>query len=141
MKLKHLLLPIAGVVCCLTTEAAPVKVTMNTVSTTMSLTAKDTGSTIETGEAENRVYSFDAPAGEYVLTAYATDGETINGTIEISIADSDVEQEFKVLTVTAYVTNKNDDGSLWTVENGDYTIDLSVNSREEIGRASCRERV
>ena len=62
MKLKHLLLPLAGVVCTMQTEAAPVKVTMNTVSTTMSLTAKDSGTAVETGDATNRIYNFEAPA-------------------------------------------------------------------------------
>lgn len=132
MKAKHLLIPFMALACGIATEAAPVTVTMNAVSTTMSLTAKGSETAVEVGSPTNNKYSFDAPAGEYVLTAYATDGKTINGTIIISIADSDAEQEFAVITNTAYVTNKNDDNSVWTVADGDYTIDLKVNTREGV---------
>ncbi len=130
MKLKHLLLPLAGVVCTMQTEAAPVKVTMNTVSTTMSLTAKDSGTAVETGDATNRIYNFETPAGEYILTAYATNGETVNGTIEITIPETDDAQDIRVITNTVYVTNKHTDNTVWTVANGDYTLDVTVNTRE-----------
>lgn len=102
--------------------AADVKVTMNTVSTTMSLADKATGTAVEVGEPATRVYNFTAPAGTYVLTAYATDGTTINGTIEINIEDG-VANEFSVLTCTAYASN-----SGWTVDN-DYTVVANVTSK------------
>ena len=115
-----------------TAEAANVQVTMNTVSTTMSLTDVATGAAVDAGAPAARVYNFEAPAGEYLLTAYGTNGTTVNGTIVLNVADTDALQEFKVITNTAYVSNKNSDGSQWTIENGDYTLDLTVNTREGV---------
>ncbi len=116
--------------CCIPTSAVQVKVTMNAVSTTMSLAEKETGVEVEVGAPANKVYTFDVPAGEYVLTAYATNGSTVNGTIVLPVSEDGTEQEFTVLTNTAYVTNKNADNSTWSVENGDYTLDVTVNTRE-----------
>ncbi|MDE7086426.1 MAG: hypothetical protein K2O48_07065, partial [Prevotella sp.] len=99
--------------------------------TTMTLSVKGSGEAVEVGEPTKSVYTFDVPAGDYVLTGYGKDGETVNGTIEITVLDAE-EQEFKVLTNTAYVTNKHEDGSVWTVENGDYTLDVTVNTREGV---------
>ena len=76
--------------------AADVKVTMNTTSTTMTLADKATGAVVEIGEPASRVYSFTAPAGTYVLTAYATNGTTVNGTIEINVEDG-AANEFSCL--------------------------------------------
>lgn len=104
--------------------AANIKVYMNAKSKTMTFTDKATGALVETGEPDKKnTYEFDAPAGTYVLTAYATDGETVNGTIELNVTDSD-EQEFKVLTCDAYANNKD-----WVVDE-DYTVEVEVNSRE-----------
>ncbi len=127
---KNLFLTCLAALCGTSVWASHVTVTMNTVSTIMKLTEKESGTVIEVGEPTKNVYTFDAPAGQYVLTGYTKDGETVNGTIEITVLDSDQEQEFKVLTNTAYVTNKHEDGSLWTVEDGDYTLDVIVNTRE-----------
>lgn len=129
MKLKHLSLFLLSVVCGLAASATPVKVTMNNTSHTMSLTAKGSETKIETGEPTSRVYTFDVPAGVYVLTAYASNGTTVNGTIEIEVPDATEETEFKVLTCTAYVTNKTDNKT-WTIDNGDYTFNVEVNTRE-----------
>ena len=118
--------------CSMTAAAAPVKVTMNALSTTMTLAEKNSGTTVDVGSPVNKVYTFDVPAGEYVLTAYATNGTTVNGTIELNVADSADEQAFTLITTTAYVTNKHDDGSTWTVENGDFTLDVTVNTREGV---------
>ena len=111
--------------------ATNTKIYMNTTSKTMTLTNKATGETVDVGEPDKKnTYTFDAPAGTYVLTAYATnkDGETvINGTIELNVTE-DEGQEFKVLTCTAYATNKVDN-VLWTVDE-DYTVEVEVNSRE-----------
>lgn len=130
MKLKQLAFSLMAIACGVTATAVPVKVTMNNVSPTMSLTVKDSNTKVETGEPENKIYTFDAPAGEYVLTVYATDGATVNGTIVINVTDAAEEQSFDVLTNTAGVTNKHDDNTIWTIENGDYTIDVSISSRE-----------
>lgn len=130
MNLKQLAFSLMAIACGLTATAAPVKVTMNSVSPTMTITAKGSDTKVETGEPENNIYTFDTPAGEYVLTAYATDGTTVNGTIVLNVADAADEQAFAVLTNTAYVKNTNEDESPWTVENGDYIIDFSVMTKE-----------
>lgn len=103
--------------------AASVKVTMNTISTTMKLANKSTGEAIDVGTPANRVYTFDAPAGSYVLTGYATNGTTENGTIVINITE-DGENDFSILTCTSYATN-----SGWKVDQ-DYTVEVEVNSKE-----------
>lgn len=102
--------------------AATVKVTMNTVSTTMSLVDKATGTPVEIGAPATRVYTFEAAAGTYVLTAYATNGTTVNGTIEFDVTE-EAEQAFSVFTCTAYATN-----SGWTADN-DYTVVANVASK------------
>ena len=104
-------------------DAASVSVTMNAVSTTMSLADKTSGQTIEVGTPDAKVYTFDAPAGVYTLTAYGTDGSTVNGTIDITVTD-DAKQAFTVITCTAYASN-----SGW-VCGTDYTLDVTVCSRE-----------
>ena len=116
--------------CGVVVNAATVTVNMNNVSPTMSLVEKESGTPVDIGEPEQQIYSFDAPAGQYVLTAYGTDAETVNGTIVLDVNDVDAEQVFSILTVTLYVDNKNEDGTPWTLANGDYTIDVKVMSRE-----------
>ncbi len=130
MKLKHLLISFMAFACVFPVEAVPVKVTMNAVSTTMSLVERNSGTAIDVGDPSNKVYMFDAPAGEYVLTAYATNGTTVNGTIVLTVADTSDEQAVTVITNTVYVSNKYDDGTAWTMDNGDYTLDVIVNTRE-----------
>ena len=104
MKIKHLFLALATAFICHGAFASPVKMTMNNVSKTMTLATR-AGEAVATGDPANMVYTFDAPAGEYVLTAYATDGETVNGTIVLDVEDSATEQEFKVITCTAYAVS------------------------------------
>ncbi len=106
--------------------AANVKVYMNNTSKTMVLVDKATGTQVETGAPGGQnVYEFDVPTGTYILTAYASDGETVNGTIELNVTEEE-GQEFKILTCTAYATNKG-----WTVDE-DYTVEVDVNSREGV---------
>lgn len=102
--------------------ATNVQVTMNAVSTTMTLAEKSTGTAVTVGTPTNKVYNFTANPGTYVLTAYDTDGTTVNGTMELEVGTDDVE--FKVLTVTAYATNGG-----WAYGT-DYVIEASVVSRE-----------
>ncbi|MDE6715143.1 MAG: hypothetical protein K2J74_01545, partial [Muribaculaceae bacterium] len=130
MKKKLFLISMLALGCFSSIQAAKVKVTMNAVSTTMSLAEKDSNKTVEIGDPTNKVYTFETPAGDYVLTAYGTNGTTVNGTIGISVADTEAEQDFMVITNTVYVTNKHADGKVWTVDNGDFTIDVKVNTRE-----------
>lgn len=102
--------------------AATVKVTMNTVSTTMSLANKATGAALSVGDPASRVYTFEAEPGTYVLTAYATNGTTVNGTIELNVTE-ETEQSFAIITCTAYATNTG-----WTADN-DYTVVANVASK------------
>jgi len=113
------ILMIAGVVSMMATQ---VTVTMNAISTTMTLADKTTGTPVEVGTPANKVYTFDAADGSYVLTAYDTDGTTVNGTLEINVSESN--NAFKVFTITTYATN-----SGW-VYGTDYTIEHSVITRE-----------
>ena len=106
----------------LSATATNVKVTMNAISTTMKLAEKTTGNAVDVGTPANKVYNFSVTAGTYVLTAYDTDGTTVNGTIEIAVGDE--ELQITVFTITAYATN-----SGW-VYGTDYTIDYQVISKE-----------
>lgn len=116
--------------CALTASAVEVTVKMNAVSTTMSMKSKATGEDVAVGDVNKMQYTFTAPPGDYVITGYAKDGKTVNGTIDVCVGDS-VKQQITVLTLTAYVSNKTN-GTTWTVDNGDYTIDVKVNSREGV---------
>lgn len=114
-----------------TLSAANVTVIMNTTSRTMTLVDKATGNAVETGEAgTNYTYTFEANSGKYLLTAYASDGTTINGTMEIDVTN-EATQEFKVLTCTAYASNKNADGAAWNLGE-DFTIDVKVNTKDGV---------
>lgn len=131
-RIRHLFLATALTACCLGIEAAPVKVTMNTLSPTMSLARKGNAEPIATGAPAGNMYNLDLEPGVYVLTALATDGTTSNGTIELNVAEGD--NSFSILTCTAYVTNKNADGQVWTLANGDFDLDLRVMSKEGMDR-------
>lgn len=123
MRIKTLFLTLSVSLTSFVIEAAQLTVTMSSTSPTMSMVAKENEKAVETGEPANYVYTFDAAPGTYILTAYAKDETTVNGTIEINVGDQN--QEIKVHTVTAYATNKD-----WTIENGDYTIDVKVSAKD-----------
>lgn len=108
-------------------EAAKVSIKMNSTSKIMTLTSKTTGEKVETGPISDSEYSFDAPAGLYVLTAYGSDGKTVNGSIDLTVTDTPEIQQFTLLTCTIYADNPG-----WSLENGDYTIDATVNTREGV---------
>lgn len=134
MKFKTLILGLTAL-CCSSFSASAVDLTvkMNRTSATMTMVSKATGETIETGEPANMIYNFQAQPGEYIITGYETkSGNTFNnGTIEVCVGDS-VTQQITVLTLTAYVSNKDADNRTWTYDEGDFTLDVSVNSREGI---------
>ncbi|MBO4943079.1 MAG: hypothetical protein J6C95_06590 [Muribaculaceae bacterium] len=131
MRTKSLLLIILAMAAAVQPlSAAKVELKMNAVSTTMTLAHKESGESVDAGEPVDKIYTFETEPGQYILTAYATDGKTINGTIEISIGDSAAVQTRSIITSTAYITNKHDDNTPWTVENGDYTLEVKVCSRE-----------
>lgn len=130
--MKKLLLSLAAVlVCCMSIQSANVNVTvkMNTTSPWMALVNKATGDTLDVGEAVDRIYTLDLPAGVYVLSAYAKDSTTINGTIELNVSEDSVQQEFSILTNTVYATNKHEDKTNWEADK-DYTISVDVSTRE-----------
>lgn len=113
--------------------ATPVELTMNKVSTSMTLVSEQTGESVDVGQpagTATKVYTFDAPAGRYLLTAFATDGTTVNGTIAIDIAEQTELQKLLLITCTVNATNQHADKTPWTVENGDYSIDLKLSTRE-----------
>ena len=119
---KFFLSAIIVMACAVSTMATDVKVTMNAISTTMTLVNKATSENVAIGEPANKVYTFSVEAGTYVLTGYDTDGITVNGTMELNINGE--AQEFKVFTITTYATNSD-----W-VYGTDYTIDLSVVTKD-----------
>ena len=83
--------------------AVNVKVTMNNVSTTMTLADKATGNAVEVGTPASKVYNFTADAGTYILTGYDTDGTTVNGTIELNISEEN--KDFTLQTATLGFSN------------------------------------
>jgi hypothetical protein len=121
--MRYFTMTALSLVCAYAANAAQVQVTMNSTSTTMSLKDKATGEAVAVGEATSKKYSFEANTGTYVLTGYANDGKTVNGTIEIDITD-DAEQTFTVQTPTVYATNTD-----W-VYGTDYTISVSVSAKD-----------
>ena len=130
--MKKLVLCLAAMItCCMSIHSANVKVTvkMNSTSPWMSIVDKATGDTVSVGEAVSQTYAFDAPHGTYVLTAYAKDSATVNGTIELNVCEDSLQQEFIILTNTVYATNKNEDKTNWGVDK-DYTISVDVSTRE-----------
>ena len=122
--MRRLTLIFISLLCISGMYAADIKVVMNSASKTMSLSSKETGEKIETGEPDkSNTYAFSITAGTYILTGFATDGETVNGTIELTVTD-EAEQEFKILTCTAYAGNKD-----WKADE-DYFIEVEICSRE-----------
>ncbi|MDE6397653.1 MAG: hypothetical protein K2K84_10320, partial [Muribaculaceae bacterium] len=108
--------------------ATKVTMKMNATSPTITMVSKTTGDTLDIGEPASRMYNFEAPSGDYIVTAYGTDNKTVNGTIEVFVSDS-LEQQITVLTNTVYATNKNDDNTSWEYGK-DYTIDVDIFTRE-----------
>ena len=125
--MKKLFFSLAAlIICCTGIQAANVKVTvkMNSTSPWMSLVDKVTQDTVAVGDADSQTYTFDVPDGTYVLTAYAKDSATVNGTVELNVSKDSTEQEFSVLTNTVYATNKS-----WVADK-DYTVSVDVSTRE-----------
>ncbi len=132
MKTKSFLFALIALLCgTLSSTAAELTVKMNSTSRTMTLKSKTTDLPVDVGSPTSNTYVFNADEGEYLLTAYASDGSTVNGTIEITVKGNE-PQEFTILTCTAYVSNKHSDNSAWTIENGDYSLDVMVTTREGV---------
>lgn len=107
--------------------AVNVSVKLNSTTRTMTLVNKATGENVAIGEPASYQYSFEAQPGTYVITGYASDAATVNGTLELVVTD-EAQQTYTVQTVTAYATNKNADGAVWAYGT-DYTIDFTVNAK------------
>ena len=104
-------------------------VKMDKTSPTMTMVSKATGASVTTGDPTNNIYTFECDPGDYIITGYNNKGGA-SGTIEVCVCDS-AKQQITVLTCTTYATNKVDNKA-WTVDNGDYTINPSVSSREGV---------
>jgi hypothetical protein len=102
-------------------------VTMNTVTSTMTLT-DNAGNAVEVGtpsavssgasEDAKNVYNLSLAPGEYTLTGYGADGTTVNGILGLTVTDA-AAQEFQVWTVTAWASNAG-----WALGT-DYTLALT----------------
>ncbi|MBR4845999.1 MAG: hypothetical protein IKU98_06225, partial [Bacteroidaceae bacterium] len=129
---KFLLSLAATIVGCINMQSADVIVKMNSTSPSMSVVEKATGNPVNVGEPDGQTYTFNVPQGVYVLTAFAKDGTTNNGTIELNVRDdlgADSTQTFAVLTNIVYATNKHEDKTNWEADK-DYTISVDVSTRE-----------
>lgn len=110
----------------LTASATPVKVVVNNLTPTITVRDEATGNAVATGDPAEGAYTFEAPAGQYLITGFGKDGSTVTGTLAITVPEAAQEQVYELLTITAYVGNKDEDGSVWTIEAGDYTPELKL---------------
>ena len=103
--------------------ATQVEVTMNAKSKLIkSLVNMTTNESVAVGEPTSNKYTFDAADGSYLLTATASDGETVSGTIQL-----DIDAEHTTFAIfSPEITVKN---SGW-VYGTDYTFDLKVTTKE-----------
>ena len=106
-------------------EADPVDVTitMNAISTTMTLTDED-GNDVELSEPSSKKYTLSLTPGVYTVTGIDTDGSTSNGTIKITVTE-DESQSFNIYTCSMYCSK-----SAW-VKGTDYEfIDFLLQSKD-----------
>ncbi len=100
-----------------------VTVTMNAKSKLIkSLVNMATNETVEVGEPASNKYTFDAFDGSYLLTATASDGSTVSGTIQL-----DIDAEHTAFTIYSPEVNVKNSG--WTYGT-DYSLDLKVTDKE-----------
>lgn len=100
-----------------------VTVTMNTKSKLIkSLVNMATNETVEVGEPTSNKYTFDAFDGSYLLTATASDGSTVSGTIQL-----DIDAEHTAFSIYSAEVNVKNSG--WTYGT-DYSLDLKVTDKE-----------
>ena len=112
---------------CYTATAAPVQIKMNSYSETMSLATHD-GTSVDVGEPQDRTYTLDLVPGNYILTGYGSD-KLVNGSISLTVEDKTEIQEFSVLTLQIYATNKDAEGNPW-IYGKDYSVNAKVMTRE-----------
>ncbi|MBQ7462057.1 MAG: DUF4465 domain-containing protein [Bacteroidaceae bacterium] len=100
-----------------------VEVTMNAKSKLIkSLVNMATNESVEVGEPTSNKYTFDVPQGSYLLTATASDGETVSGTIQLDV-DAD-HTTFAIFSPEVRVKNEG-----WVYDT-DYTLNLNVTDKE-----------
>jgi hypothetical protein len=100
-----------------------VTVTMNAKSKLIkSLVNMATNETVNVGEPTSNKYTFDAFDGSYLLTATASDGSTVSGTIQL-----DIDAEHTAFTIYSPEVNVKNSG--WTYGT-DYSLDLKVTDKE-----------
>ena len=100
-----------------------VEVTMNAKSKLIkSLVNMATNESVEVGEPTSNKYTFDVAAGSYLLTATASDGETVSGTIQLDV-DAD-HTAFSIYSPEVRVKNT---GWVYGI---DYTFNLNVTDKE-----------
>jgi len=100
-----------------------VTVTMNAKSKLIkSLVNMATNETVNVGEPTSNKYTFDAFDGSYLLTATASDGSTVSGTIQL-----DIDADHTAFTIYSPEVNVKNSG--WTYGT-DYTLNLKVTDRE-----------
>ena len=122
---KHLLSITALMLLCMSNiYATQIEVTMNAKSKLIkSFVNKETSESVNVGEpASGNKYTFDAADGSYLLTATASDGETVSGTIQVDV-DAD-HTAFSIFSPEINVKNTD-----W-VYGTDYTFNLSVVTKE-----------
>ena len=117
--------------------AVNVSITMNSVSRTMTLAEKGTGTSVDTGTpTASYQYTFDTAAGDYILTGYNSSG-VATGTMEISVFE-DGElfdgggqdgKTFKITTISAGVNVAG-----WTLGT-DYQMECSAMGQQGDVRA------
>lgn len=111
-------------------KAADVKVVANKLSKKVTLVSKETGKEVTMLSQSGDTCSYDASPGKYVITGMSADGNTNNGTIEVTVKDTPDTQIFATITCTVYATNKHEDKTFWTLDKGDFTLNVKVSSRE-----------
>ena len=100
-----------------------VTVTMNAKSKLIkSLVDMVTNETVEVGTPTSNKYTFDVLPGSYLLTATASDGTTVSGTIQL-----DIDAEHTDFSIYSPEVNMKNSG--WTYGT-DYTFNLKVTDRE-----------
>ncbi len=109
---------------------AKVQLKLNSVSQQLLLISKSTNDTIETGSMQSGYsYNFEAYPGDYVLQAFASDGVTRNGSIDLTLS-TDTLQSYQLFTITTGATNAG-----WQPD-VDYSVHYRVTDKEGVERNS-----
>lgn len=109
---------------------ASVQLKLNSVSQKLLFISKFTNDTIDTGDMKSGYsYTFEAYPGDYVLQAFASDGVTRNGSIDLTLS-TDTLQSFQLFTITTGATNQG-----WQM-GSDYSVHYRVTDKAGVERVS-----